>query len=201
LAFFAFCAFVIAGLICISPGGIAFGASIALIKSEAVGAALPLLFAGVGAFFMGMLVALLWFIIRVAVAPQVLAVEDVTGWGAFRRAGVLSSGRIGPGFDGWVKVRLTVLITVVGVILFILSGVANAPALIIQQVYGNVFDPMRATPGSLPQHFLVPAELIGTVLSALVQPIFTVVQTLFYVDMRVRREGLDLQLKLASTPT
>ena len=67
---------------------------------------------------------------------QILAIEDVGAWRAFRRADELSSGRVLAGFMGLVKVRLTVLITVMGGVLLLMSAVATIPTLIVGIIYG-----------------------------------------------------------------
>lgn len=144
----------------------------------------------------GGLVALLWWVLRFLLASQVLALEDVDARGVFRRCDALSSGNIGPGFMGFVKVRLALLITVVSIILFVIGVVFGLPALAVQAAYGNMLDPMHQTPEAVPQLLMVPAQLLQTVAQAAFAPLYAVVANFFYADMRVRREGLDLQLKL-----
>ena len=70
------------------------------------------------------------------------------------------------------------------------------PALVVQGVYGNIFDPTHATPDAVPQALLVPAELLQVLVQSLFSPLYIAFAALFYVDMRVRREGLDLELAL-----
>jgi len=185
---------VIAALL-LAPSGALFAlAAVAAVKSS--GASVVLALTGMLAFFVGFLATGLWFIIRFILLSQVIALEDLGPLGTFRRTGQLSSGRIGPGFLGLVKVRLTLLITVVGAIVVLASIVSGIPQLVVQAVYGNVFDPMHANPSAVPQALLVPAQLLQIVVGSLVSPLYVVLQVMFYVDMRVRREGLDLALKL-----
>ena len=47
-----------------------------------------------------------------------------------------------------------------------------------------------------PELLLVPAELLQTVAQAAFAPLFVVFTSFFYADMRARREGLDLALKM-----
>lgn len=147
-----------------------------------------------------MVVVILGYVVRFATAGQVLAMEETGALGAYRRAGALSSGRVGEGALGLVKVRLTLVITVVGVILLVVTLLGSLPALVIQGVYGNIFDPSRADPDAIPQALLVPAQLLQIVLGSLVAPLYAVALSWFYVDMRMRREGLDLELKLTAPP-
>ena len=73
---------------------------------------------------------------------------------------------------------------------------AGVPALTIQAIWGNVFDPMNQTPDLVPQTLLVPAQLLQIVAQALVAPLLGVAMTAFFIDTQVRREGLDLALAL-----
>jgi hypothetical protein len=144
-------------------------------------------------------VAMLWFFLRFMLLSQALGLEDGTALDAFRRAGALSSGRVEPGLLGLVKVRLTVLLTVVAGLLLTVTFVTSLPSLAIQVIYGNIFDPAHATPEAVPQLLLVPAELLQLLVTTLVTPLYVVFQVVFYVDMLVRREGLDLKLKLGAS--
>ncbi len=135
----------------------------------------------------------LWFVLRFILTAQVTAAEPLSAFKVVRRTGALSSGRVGPGFTGWVKGRLTILVTVVFGILFLVSTLTGLPAVMVHVMYGSALDP---TSDSVPVALLVPAELLQVAASALIDPIYIVFQVIFYVDMRVRREGLDLELAL-----
>jgi hypothetical protein len=138
----------------------------------------------------------LWCFLKFAPLPQVLGLEDRSSLETFRRTSALTKGRIGPGLLGLVKVRLTVLITIVGLMLAMIGLVGSAPVLALQVIYGNIFDPLHATPDAVPQALLVPAELVNIAVQSIVAPLYVAFQVMFYVDMRTRREGLDLELKL-----
>jgi hypothetical protein len=47
---------------------------------------------------------------------------------------------------------------------------------------------------------LVPAQLIQVFVGAMVGPLYVVFQVVFYLDMRVRREGVDLDLLAQRSP-
>lgn len=147
-----------------------------------------------------LLVILLAYVVRFATAGQVIAMEEVTALGAYRRSKELSSGRVGEGALGVVKLRLALVITVVGIIVLVVSLVGSLPTLTIQAIYGKAFDPANADPDAVPQLLKVPADLLQLLVSSLVTPLSAVALGLFYVDMRMRREGLDLELKLGRQP-
>lgn len=135
----------------------------------------------------------LWFFLRFALWGPIVASEDVGALAAFRRCDALTSGRVGPGLMGLVKMRLMILITVVAMMLLLLSLISGAPVLVLRAVYGNLLDPSA---GDVPAVLLVPAELFNLAVGAVMYPLYVAFQVIFYVDMRTRREGFDLELKL-----
>jgi len=176
------------------PGAGLLGLLVAVSPGPEVTAALAVL--GALLVLLGMLVALLWCVLRFLLTCQVLAKEDIGGLQAVRRSGVLISGRVGPGLLGWVKIRATVLVTVVALLLFTVMFVSGLPALVVQSIYGNLFDPAHAVPDAVPQALLVPAELFQVLVQSFFSPLYIAFAGLFYADMRVRREGLDLEIAL-----
>ena len=137
----------------------------------------------------------LWFFLRFALWGAVVASEEVSALGAFKRCDALTSGRVGAGLMGLVKMRLMVLITVVASMLLLISLISGAPVLILRGVYGNLLD---AAAADVPPYLLVPAELLNLAVGAVMYPLYVAFQVIFYVDMRTRREGFDLELKLRS---
>lgn len=153
---------------------------------------------------LGTLASILWYFLRFMLLPPVLAMEDLGAWASFRRSGALLKGQVEPGFMGRGTVRAMVLSTVVGGILIAVSLVSGLPVWIVRLGFGgNLFDP--AAQAAIPQALLVPAELIQVVGQSLFTPLSFVVSAFFYLDMRVRREGLDLERRLdtpgSSSPT
>lgn len=185
------------GLVSLIPTLGLFGLAIG-VESQALKAIAVVL--GMLWMMLALLVILLAYVVRFATAAQVIAMEEVSGLGAYRRSRALSSGRVGEGALGLVKLRLALVITVVGIIVFVVLMLGSLPTLIIQGVYGKAFDPANADPDAVPQLLKVPADLLQIVISSLVNPLSAVALSLFYVDMRMRREGLDLELKLGQQP-
>ncbi|RKH35127.1 hypothetical protein D7Y13_11950 [Corallococcus praedator] len=188
-------------LLCL-PGSIVMGlAVVAVVTGKGAGGstALSVALIIIGAILLGLggLAAVLWYFLRFMLLPPVLAMEDVGAWTAFKRSGALLSGRVEPGFMGRGTVRAMVLSTVVGGILVAVSLVSGLPAWIVRLTYGgNLLDP--AAQAAIPQALLVPAELLQVVGQSFFTPLSFVVSAFFYVDMRVRREGLDLERRLAT---
>lgn len=152
----------------------------------------------VGALLMmlGGLVGFLWSLVRFSLLSQVLCLEERGAWGTMVRCGQLSSGSVAPGLGGLVKLRLAVLITLLGILITLVSQVMAVPVYALHGIYGNGLDLQNMQPQLIPPYLLVPAELLQHAGMAVLTPVYVAFQVLFYLDMRVRREGLDLQLKL-----
>ena len=183
----------LAGLVFLLPGGAAVGGGVwlALQGNGGAGAAVSIL--GAVLVLGGFVVLVLWFLIRFVLASQVLAVEDLSALACFRRTDQLSSGRVGPGLLGLVKGRLTLLITIIAFILLVVGLVTGLPELVVKGLFGEL-NPTRAGASTAPQALVVPAQLLQVIAGAAITPLYVVFQVIFYVDMRVRREGLDLEL-------
>ncbi|MCP3143362.1 hypothetical protein LXT23_39200 [Pyxidicoccus sp. QH1ED-7-1] len=147
---------------------------------------------------LGLVGAMLWFFLRFLLLPPVLAMEDLGAWDTFKRSGELLSGRVGPGFLGRVLVRAMILYTVVSFILISVQLVSGIPSWAVMAPYGSPFD--AGTMARTPQFLLVPAELVQVVAQSCFTPLYFVFCSLFYLDMRVRREALDLERRLEGTP-
>lgn len=181
----------LAGLLFMLPGILTVGGGVYLAVSNSQHAGTGVALLGTFLILGGGLVLILWFLIRFVLTSQVLAVEDVSALGCFRRTDALSSGRVGPGFAGLVKGRLTLLISIIAFILTVVGLVTGLPELGIKAMFGEL---TGAASGTAPQALVVPAQLLQVVTGAVVTPLYMVFQVVFYVDMRVRREGLDLEL-------
>jgi hypothetical protein len=194
-----------ANLLMALPGVLVTGAGAAMLGlSNDPGARLGggiVLAVGLLLVMLGVVGGLLWYLLRFSLLGPVLAMEELSAVAAFRRSGQLLSGRVAPGFTGRVKVRAMILVTVVSVILIAVSVLSGLPALIVQFTYGNPLDPVAAAANPVPQSLLVPAELLQVVGQAVFSPLGLVFYALFYLDMRVRREGLDLEQRLGTRST
>ena len=160
------------------------------------GAIVLLMIPTVGVAMLLMFGALLIWVLRFMLASQVLAAEEVGVFGALRRSGELLSGRLGEGFLGRVKVRATIVVSVMWILILAVTTTAQIPVFILQAIFHAPDDPFGVNLELGPRLVMTIAELAGVVGSALFAPLSIVLATLFYVDMRVRREGWDLELKL-----
>jgi hypothetical protein len=185
---------VLVTMLLLAPGAILGGLAAATAISGNRTLAVVLTVVAIFLAVLGLIAAMLWYFLRFLLLPPVLAMEDLGAREAFKRSGELLSGRIGPGFLGRVMVRAMVLYTVVSLILISVQLVSGIPSWLVMMSYGNPFD--AATMARTPQYLLVPAELVQVVAQSCFSPIFFVFSALFYLDMRVRREALDLERQL-----
>jgi hypothetical protein len=188
------------GLLLMLPGGALIGAG-ALLGTSGSGSGIALLAAvfaigGLILSLLGGLAAFLWYFLRFALLAPVFAVEDLSVLGTFRRSGALISGRVAPGFMGRVKVRAMILFTAVSGIIIAVTLIFSLPSWIVRGAYGQLTDPAAAAAHPIPQAILVPVELFQVVGQSIFIPFALVFSALFYLDMRMRREGLDLGRRL-----
>lgn len=184
-------------LLLLPAAGLGGGAFALALADQRVGAIVLAVLASI-ALLLGTIVLVLWFAIRFSLVSQIIAVEPLGAFATFRRADALSSGRVYAGPGGIVKLRLTVLVTIVGMVLLIMGFVASTPMMIAGAAFGAGFTPGHGLEDVVPLYVLLPLELVQSVLGTLLAPLYIVFQTFFYTDMRVRREGLDLELALGT---
>jgi hypothetical protein len=188
------------GLLLMLPGAALFGMGAVLgSRTPGSGSAFVGILLVIGGTLLGLLGALaafLWYFLRFSLLAPVFAMEDLSAMGAFRRSGALISGRVAPGFMGRVKVRAMVLFTAVSGILIAVTFIFGLPALIVRLAYGHLTDPSAAVTHPIPQALLVPMELFQVLGQSVFTPLALVFSAMFYLDMRMRREGLDLERRL-----
>jgi hypothetical protein len=141
-----------------------------------------LLFASVGAGAVGgaiVLLAVLAFIplvilvvVRTAVAAPAIVLEKVSGWHGLQRSWNLIKGRFWPTFG-----RILLL----GLISGIISGVLAA----IFELPGSAFDPSNA---------FIYDQLASGLAAVFIGPITYIGVTLLYYDVRIRKEGFDIEM-------
>lgn len=145
----------------------------------AIGAAVLLL--------IGMVALGVWIGIKVSIVPSVLVMEKTTIGRAVRRSWTLTNGYF------W---RTLGVQFIVATILSIVGSVITGPLSIGFTLVGAIIDP-NGTEGTLIALTIV-SYVIQFVFGLLIGAVSTVVQSaavsLIYIDLRMRKEGLDLEL-------
>ena len=129
----------------------------------------------------GIMLGCFVFALRYAVSVPALVLENVTASEAIRRSIALTRGSLG---------RAAVLAVFASVIAYAALFFLQGPFLI-----GVVM----AGPGtSTATLFSLAGAVAGTIGNAVTGPIMIVAMAVYYYDIRIRKEGLDLQLMVAS---
>jgi hypothetical protein len=157
-------------------GGLGAGARLA-------GGSMAVILVGFAAFlgFVGALVLGVWFALRYSVAFPALLLEDARVGEAIQRSVDLTEGSRGRIF---VATLLSVVVAYVGFVIF------QGPFFIATMVL--------AAKGQTPGWILPAMSISGAIGNAITSPILMIVLVLCYYDLRIRKEGFDLQYKMAS---
>jgi len=151
-------------------GGVVLALLAALLASTHAGIAIAasvLLFIGGG-------VAVIWFGVATSLAVPILMIENVRGWKAIRRSLSLNRNR-------WWSTFATLLIAI------LLAGVGTT---ILRIVLGFVLSLFGGGLTAL----LIETFVIALLSTLLFASFFAAVQVVITIDLRVRKEGFDIQL-------
>jgi len=138
--------------------------------------------------FLAMLCVTLAVWVLFSLAPAAVVLERLGPWQGLKRSWRLVSGSF------W-RVLGILLLTIV--IIVIASIVLNIPFLIIEAVAGG--GGLGATAVSASIASIIIAAIGGIVVGAITRPLLAGVSVLLYLDMRMRKEGLDLVLQNAAS--
>ena len=148
---------------------------------------------GAGALLVASLAPVLVVFMRLMVTVPALALEQLAGWKAIQRSSTLVRYDPGLGFLYWGEMRLSFLLLPLFIIeLLILSLVALPPA--IHQFgevvrHGSAGGSLNATPEAV----TIASQIVMFLAGSLILPLYSIATTLFYYDIRIRREGFDLE--------
>jgi hypothetical protein len=148
------------------------------------GAALVLLIAS--------LAPILIVFMRLMVTVPALALEGLSGWAAARRSSALVRYDPGLGFLYWGEMRLSFLLLPLFVIELLTSSLTSVPMIIAQvnEAVRHGSATQFATPSDA---VVIGSQILTYFAGALIVPLYTIATTLFYYDVRIRREGFDLE--------
>jgi MFS family permease len=130
--------------------------------------------------------------VRYWLARPIVMFEGKSGWPALARSSELSRYDGGLGFWYWGGTRISILLLIFFVISMLVGIVSGAP-----QVAVNIADYARGV--ASPRDFalspvVVLTQLLNYIGSALVGPLYIIAGVLLYYDIRIRREGFDLEI-------
>ncbi|MDF1562669.1 MAG: hypothetical protein P1V51_06480 [Deltaproteobacteria bacterium] len=159
----------------------------ALSASSAM-AILGLLVALLGAFVVVLVLYLRWYLIL-----PVVVLEGGSGLAALRRSTGLMAGRVDSGILGLVKMRASLLLLVLFLLLAIPGLLIGVPQYLVAAAYTPAGMPPDVF--SIPFVVRLPFDIAQIFLSSVLTPLGILAMVFFYFDLRIRREGLDLELQ------
>jgi hypothetical protein len=139
---------------------------------------------------LGGVVVGVWLVIKLSLVPSALVIERLTLRNAVRRSWTLVRGYF------WRTFGIEIL---VAIILGVAASIVETPVTLIVELFTLVSNPtgVSQTTASLGSVFGA-TEIAGTIVTALTGTVTAVISTaataLIYIDLRIRKEGLDLAL-------
>jgi hypothetical protein len=135
--------------------------------------------------------ALVVFMRLMATIPAV-ALESLSGWKAVKRSSQLVRYDPGLGILYWGEMRLSILLLPLFIIELLALSLTSLPVTIheINEALrhgsiGQITQP--------PESALIISQILILLSGALLLPLYLIATTLFYYDVRIRREGFDLE--------
>jgi len=155
---------------------------------------LPLLVFGGSALLLlvASMTPVLVIFMRLMVTVPALALEGRSGWKAIRRSATLVRYDPGLGILYWGEMRLSFLLLPLFIIELLILSLTSLP-LTLHQI-GEV---MRHGSGGQiappPDSIMILSQILTFLAGSLILPLYSIATTLFYYDIRIRREGFDLE--------
>jgi hypothetical protein len=154
----------------------------------------PLIVVGIvtGVFFIISLAPVLIVFMRLMVTIPALALEGLSGWKAVRRSAALVQYDPGLGILYWGEMRLSFLLLPLFIIELMILSLTSLPLTIHQigEIIRNGSTGQIAPP---PDLIMVLSQILTFLAGSLILPLYSIATTLFYYDIRIRREGFDLE--------
>ena len=136
---------------------------------------------------------LLIVFMRLMVTQPALALEGLAGWRAIRRSSQLVRFDPGLGIFYWGEMRLSFLLLPLFAIEMLTLSLTLVPYVLSQ--VGDALHHGSGAPWAGPGEVsLVLSHVLSFLADSLILPLYVIATTLFYFDVRIRREGYDLEL-------
>jgi hypothetical protein len=152
-----------------------------------------LLFAG-GALVLAVasLAPMLIVFMRLMLSIPAVALEELSGWRAVRRSSELVRYDPGLGILYWGEMRLSFLLLPLFVIELLALSLTSVPVMMheINEVLRHGSIGQITAP---PEAALILSQILMLLSGSLLLPLYLIATTLFYYDVRIRREGFDLE--------
>jgi hypothetical protein len=135
---------------------------------------------------------LLIVFMRLMATVPALALEGLSGWDAVKRSSSLVRYDPGLGIFYWGEMRLSFLLLPLFIIELLIFSLTSLPLTIhhFDEIIRHGSTGQMAAP---PDSVLILSQILTVVAGSLILPLYTIATTLFYFDIRMRREGFDLE--------
>ena len=130
---------------------------------------------------------------RLMLTIPAVALEGLSGWAAVKRSSLLVRYDPGLGFLYWGEMRLSIILLPLFVMEMLAFAVTSFPLLFHDINEAVIHGSVGQVNGSS-ETALVISQILIVLTSSLLLPLYLIATTLFYYDVRIRREGLDLEL-------
>jgi hypothetical protein len=134
-----------------------------------------------------------YFLLSYLLVSQVVVIEGLGPSAALRRSGELMRKKSDKGFFRNNIMKASVILIVVFVLAAAAGGIVSLPFGIAQ-----FFSQDRTRPPNLFEPMRLLQLTLTMIVQAAVSPIGTIAMILFYYDIRIRKEGFDLQMLASS---
>jgi hypothetical protein len=155
---------------------------------------LPLVvFCGVaGLLFIASIAPVLLVLMRLMITIPALALEGLSGWKAIRRSASLVRYDPGLGFLYWGEMRLSFLLLPPFIIELLILVLTSLPLTLhhVGEIIRHGSNGQIAPP---PDSIMILSQILTFLAGSLILPLYSIAAVLFYYDIRIRREGFDLE--------
>jgi hypothetical protein len=141
--------------------------------------------------FIASLVPVLVVFMRIWVTIPPLALERLSGWKAVWRSVELVRYDPGLGIFYWGEMRLSFLLLPLFVIELLILSLTLLPLTLYE--FSEALRYGTTQFNSPPEATLIVSTLLTFLAGSLILPLYPIATTLFYYDVRIRREGFDLE--------
>jgi hypothetical protein len=133
---------------------------------------------------------------RLMVTVPALALEGRPGWRAIKRSASLVRYDPGLGILYWGEMRLSFLLLPLFIIELLILSLTSLPVTAHQigEVMRHGSSGQIAAP---PDSVMIISQIMTFLAGSLILPLYSIATTLFYYDIRIRREGFDLEFMAA----
>jgi hypothetical protein len=129
---------------------------------------------------------------RLMITIPALALEGLSGWKAVKRSAALVRYDPGLGILYWGEMRLSFLLLPLFIIELMILSLTSLPLTIHQ--FGEIV--RHGSNGQIappPDSIMILCQILTFLAGSLILPLYAIATTLFYYDIRIRREGFDLE--------